>query len=164
MMGRARFTFSYDTKDPSNRLVCAILSALGYRRSEVIKAVLEDLAARYGPDVLTKENADILLYLIRNRISDAKEKPGSVLTLAAFPGPEERSGKSAKKEKTVKEKAPEPLRQAAAEESPAPVPQIAREPEPAGQQASDESTEDLDRKRAAIMEYLENGFYEDMEG
>ena len=165
MMGRERFQLSYCTKDPSNRPVCAILSALGYRRSDVVKAMLEVLADRYGLDVLKKENVDVLLYLIRNPVAETKEKPGGVLTLAAFPETEERPGRPLKKEKPMRaKKPPEPVKQAAEEERPAPVPQISRESEPAGQQAPDESPEDLDKKRAAIMEYLENGFYEDMEG
>ena len=166
MMGRERFQLSYCTKDPSNRPVCAILSALGYRRSDVVKAMLEVLADKYGLDVLKKENVDVLLYLIRNPVAETREKPGGVLTLAEFPEIVERPGRPPKKGKPMREKKPpEPVKQAAEEERPAPVPQITQEPEPLiGQQVSDESPEDLDKKRAAIMEYLENGFYEDMEG
>ncbi len=47
-MRRDRYVLSYDTRDPANDKVRSILSSLGYRRSEVIKEVLEDLAVRYG--------------------------------------------------------------------------------------------------------------------
>ena len=173
MLKRARYVLSYDTRDPSNRLTCAVLSALGYRRSEIIRAVLEDVADRYGTDVLRKENADVLLYLLRNPIGGTQERKGGVVALAAFPEQEERPKRNDRKEKTKKAKqrsvgvlepqeaiAPAENRE---EEGPRQERRSAHRQQVRVTQEPPES-EDADQKRAEILNYLENDFYEEKEG
>ena len=171
MLKRARYVLSYDTRDPSNRLTCSILSELGYRRSEIIRALLEDVTTRYGTDVLRKENAEVLLYLLHNQIGGTQERTGGVVALAAFPEQEEKSKRSDRKEKSKKEKQrpvteqkqeAAPVRSEGAEEPrqerrSAPRQQVRTTQEPSG-------LDDADQKRVEILNYLENGFYEEKEG
>ena len=65
-MDRYKYTLSYDSRDQGNAAVCGILSALGNKRSTVIKALLMDAVRRYGADVFSKENVKVLLYLIEH--------------------------------------------------------------------------------------------------
>ena len=168
MLKRARYALSYDTRDPSNRLTCSILSELGYRRSEIVRALLEDVAARYGTDVLRKENADVLLYLLHNPIGGTQERTGGVVALAAFSEQEEKPKRSDRKEKAKKEKQrtvteqkqeAAPVRSEDAEEPRqerriAPRQQVRTTQESSG-------SDDADQKRAEILNYLENDFYEE---
>ena len=65
-MDRYKYTLSYDSRDQENAAVCAILAALGNKRSAVIRALLMDAVRRYGADVFSKENVKVLLYLIEH--------------------------------------------------------------------------------------------------
>lgn len=79
-MGRYKYTLSYDSGDQENAAVCGILSALGNKRSAVIKALLMDAVKRYGQDVFNKENVRVLLYLIEHT-----EMTGTVKQLQSGP-------------------------------------------------------------------------------
>ena len=50
-MDRYKYTLSYDSRDQENAAVCAIMAALGNKRSAVIRALLMDAVRRYGADV-----------------------------------------------------------------------------------------------------------------
>ncbi len=166
-MRRDRYVLSYDTRDPANDRVRSILSSLGYRRSEVIRELLEDIAARYGTDVLQKDNAGVLIYLIRNHVGEKGADASGrdrVIALAAVPEPERKPRRMKRKQAVSK-----------VDEAMAPEQAAEAKPDPAAQEAAAQkavdwlrerdaaagSTEAADEKRARVLEYLENGFYQE---
>lgn len=106
-MDRYKYTLSYDSRDQGNAAVCGILSALGNKRSTVIKALLMDAVRQYGVDVFNKENVRVLLYLIEHTemTGNAKhlQSESGLRMEQGFTFPTDKTGK--KKRTSVKKQA-----------------------------------------------------------
>ena len=62
---KTRFYVAYDAGDPSEAEICSIMSGLGRRRAELVRALILHAVRSYGRSVLMEENLDVLFYLMK---------------------------------------------------------------------------------------------------
>ncbi len=162
---KQRYYVIYEGRDPTDATICRVLNGFGGKRSEVVKALLFNAANRYGWEVMQKKNVNILLYLLRTDIGKFTHADIQPMEIGFSDTRAVRSDDvgntpalSAKEQLLF----PDEVTQASEKPSSAEIEPTPSMPDNKPLQASLGSL-DADQIRRNLVDYLNNGFY-DQEG